>query len=389
VKKFFGITIPVLAATLVAAVALVEAWVRVTWDPARGRPGLFVSDPVRLDKLAPKYDGWFAGVPVRTNALGFRDNRNYQLEKRPGTFRILVLGDSVTFGHGSVYEHTYPLLLEQRLKAWKPSVDWQVWNLGVPGYNTSQELAYLLEVGSAYRPDLVVVGFFGNDFSDNHDVVSPTRRAVVASAVTTWFKRHMYSFDLYRKVGVTLRYRLRASQVERSVLENMAEQDRMLAKPSEVAQLHAQQLTDPAPLSEEERAKTPCPRTHGGWPITLPQLRILLQTPESAFWKRAVARLQRFNRDGSYRMVFFVNAAPPTCSNADMFDAPSTSAVDEYVVQLLSDGAPAVSSYHAIGRYRPSQMPEAAGHSLGNSNAVKATVLFEFLRDRVLPALPG
>jgi hypothetical protein len=34
-------------------------------------------------------------------------------------------------------------------------------------------------------------------------------------------------------------------------------------------------------------------------------------------------------------------------------------------------------------------MPEAAGHSLGNSNAVKATVLFEFLRDRVLPALPG
>jgi hypothetical protein len=264
VKKFFGITIPVLAATLVAAVALVEAWVRVTWDPARGRPGLFVSDPVRLDKLAPNYDGWFAGVPVRTNALGFRDNRNYQLEKRPGTFRILVLGDSVTFGHGSVYEHTYPLLLEQRLKAWKPSVDWQVWNLGVPGYNTSQELAYLLEVGSAYRPDLVVVGFFGNDFSDNHDVVSPTRRAVVASAVTTWFKRHMYSFDLYRKVGVTLRYRLRASQVERSVLENMAEQDRMLAKPSEVAQLHAQQLTDPAPLSEEERAKTPCPRTHGG-----------------------------------------------------------------------------------------------------------------------------
>ena len=32
---------------------------------------------------------------------------------KPTTFRILVLGDSVTFGHGSVAEHTYPALLER------------------------------------------------------------------------------------------------------------------------------------------------------------------------------------------------------------------------------------------------------------------------------------
>ena len=89
----------------------------------------------------PSYDGWFAGVPVRINNLGFRDPREYPLEKPPGTFRILVLGDSVTFGHGSLYETTYPYLLEQRLKQWRPSVNWQVWNLGVPGYNTRQELA--------------------------------------------------------------------------------------------------------------------------------------------------------------------------------------------------------------------------------------------------------
>ena len=30
----------------------------------------------------------------------------------------------------------------------------------MPGYNTSQELAHLLEVGPRFQPDLVVVGFF-------------------------------------------------------------------------------------------------------------------------------------------------------------------------------------------------------------------------------------
>jgi hypothetical protein len=32
-------------------------------------------------------------------------------------------------------------------------------------------------------------------------------------------------------------------------------------------------------------------------------------------------------------------------------------------------------------------MPLASGHSLGNANAVKADVLFEYLRDHVLPRL--
>jgi hypothetical protein len=53
------------------------------------------------------------------------------------------------------------------LEAWRPDIDWQVWNAAVPGYNTSQELAYLLEVGDRFQPDLVVVGFFDNDLSDN------------------------------------------------------------------------------------------------------------------------------------------------------------------------------------------------------------------------------
>src|SRR5215467_3233309 len=102
-KKLVTITIPAFVAALIVIAALVEVSIRASWDPARGRPGFLVADPLRLEKLAPNYDGWFAGVPVRTNALGFRDDREYDLAKRSNTFRIIVLGDSVTFGHGSVY----------------------------------------------------------------------------------------------------------------------------------------------------------------------------------------------------------------------------------------------------------------------------------------------
>ena len=358
--------------------ALVEIWVRLSWDPARGRPGFLVADAVRLEKLAPNYDGWFAGVPVRTNALGFRDDREYSLEKRSNTFRIVVLGDSVTFGHGSVYAHSYPRLLETHLKAWKPGVDWQVWNLGVPGYNTSQELAYLLEVGPAYRPDLVIVGFYPNDVVDNRDVGPPTRTAVAAAVVKTWFKRNMYSFDLYKKAYLTLRYRLRASGAERAVLENLAAQDRLLVKPSQVAALAEQQLTAPAPMSEADSAAPQCPSE------AVPVLPKLLLTPGLEGWKAAVRGLQQLHRDGLYRIVFFVNDAPIPCETGDVFDSRSTKPVDEYFMRILSDGTPAVSSHDAFARYRPSQMPEASAHSIGNSNALKADVLFQFLRDRGL-----
>ena len=135
---------------------------------------------MRGQRLAANYDGWFAGVPVHVNSLELRDPREYDLKKRPNTFRILALGDSVTFGHGSVYEHTYPFLVENRLKSWRPDVDWQVWNAAVPGYNTTQELAQLREVGDRFHPDLVIVGFFWNDLADNGPIPHPGRLKLAA-----------------------------------------------------------------------------------------------------------------------------------------------------------------------------------------------------------------
>ncbi len=385
-RRLVTISIPALGIAILAAALLVELWVRVSWDPRKGTPGFFLSDAGRGQRLAAGYDGWFAGVPVHINRLELRDPREYDLAKHANTFRILVLGDSVTFGHGSVYEHTYPYLLEQRLKAWRPSIDWQVWNAGVPGYNTSQELAHLLEVGDRFRPDLVVVGFFDNDLIDNRPVASPGIIRKAAVRVLSVVRRHLYSFELYKRIYLTLAWKQSGSVDDRRRLEHLGTEEALLSNVDATA-APEQRLTAYERLTDDEVRRVNCVYGMTPNPDTVPAIE---RDPGFPAWLEAVRGFQRLARDGRYHVVFFANDAPPICHDTDatdLFYDGGSKAVDAFYLKILADGTPAVSSFDAFLHMRPSQMPNAAGHSLGNSNAVKADVLFDFLRDSVLPSL--
>ncbi len=98
------------------------------------------------------------------NADGFRD-RIYARPKPPGVFRILVLGDSLTFGYGVAQQQTYPKRMEMLLEA-RLGQNVEVLNLGVGGYNPYNEAALLADVGIGYEPDLVLVQFCSNDLND-------------------------------------------------------------------------------------------------------------------------------------------------------------------------------------------------------------------------------
>lgn len=386
-RKLILIALPAAIAAAVVAAVAIEIFVRLAWDESRGRPGFFLSDPVRGQRLAANYDGWFAGVPAHTNALGFRDSRNYSLEKGRNTFRILVLGDSVTFGHGAPFETTYPFLLEQRLKSWRPDVNWEVWNLGVPGYNTAQELAYLREVGPSYRPDLVVVGFFPNDFTGVEPISNPgvIRRAL--SGILRTMQRHVYSTELYKRVYLTARFQMFESVSDRRRLEHLESED-VLLQPSQSLTAPEHTLSEPERFSDEAVRAFECegigPRDPG--PETL-AADIRKRASYLEPWFRAVSGFQQLHRDGTYKIVFFANMAPFACAQADRFIDQGTVADSDAVIGVLGAGTPAVSSLPEFMHYRPSQMPAAAGHSLGNANLVKAKVLFEYLRDKVLPAM--
>lgn len=380
-RRIAIVSLPAGGLAVLLAILAIEAWVRVAWDVRQGQPRLYVADPVRGQRLSAGYSGWFAGVPVRINQRGFRDAREYSLAKSPTTVRILVLGDSVTFGHGSVYESTYPYLLEQQLHAWRPTVDWQVWNLGVPGYNTRQELAYLTDVAAAYAPDLVVIGFFPNDVANNGLPPQPGALRRTLNHAASFVRSRWYSAEWYRRTYLTLRWRLIVTPEEQRRLSQLEDAD--LAAPGPSGAHSAEQLLTPFETAQQASAMA-CPS--GSKPGTEGVEAIQREAGWPDFVD-AVRDLQEMHTSGAVRLVFFLNMAPPVCPDGDFFYDGGSSYVNQLFLDVMGRGTPAVSSYQAFLPLRPSQMPNASGHSLGNSNLVKASVLSRYLQDSVLPAL--
>ncbi|REJ80227.1 MAG: hypothetical protein DWQ30_13220 [Acidobacteria bacterium] len=103
-------------------------------------------------------------VDVAYNSAGFRDvERRPESKQRP---RVLVLGDSFVEAYSVRFEESFPRLLEESLG--DEGVDAEVVNLGVGGYGTLQEYLLYREVGRAYRPDVVLLGFYTqNDVRNN------------------------------------------------------------------------------------------------------------------------------------------------------------------------------------------------------------------------------
>jgi lysophospholipase L1-like esterase len=106
----------------------------------------------------PGAEAHLMGVDVSINSDGFRD-QEYSRE-RNDKYRIVVLGDSLTFGWGVAKEDTYEVRLEQALSESRPT---EMINTGHGNYNTAQQVALFREKGLDYNPDKVVVFFFIND----------------------------------------------------------------------------------------------------------------------------------------------------------------------------------------------------------------------------------
>jgi hypothetical protein len=141
--------------------------------------GLWVPDPERAFRLAAGFRGTEVSHEFRAaiaiNSRGLRD-REITPTRSPGTVRILVVGDSFTYGSGVAAEQTYPKRIE-RLLAERPGPRVEVINAGVPGYGTFHAAAFLRAEGWSYEPDLLVLQMFpDNDLDDN---LEPFGRAVV------------------------------------------------------------------------------------------------------------------------------------------------------------------------------------------------------------------
>jgi hypothetical protein len=99
------------------------------------------------------------------NSQGFRDKREFDYQKPPGVIRVLVLGDSFTIGFEVNQEETYAAVIERYLK--QNDINAEVINAGMSGNSNAEELIFFEQEGWKYQPDIVVLGYYGNDLDDN------------------------------------------------------------------------------------------------------------------------------------------------------------------------------------------------------------------------------
>ena len=91
------------------------------------------------------------GYLVRTNAAGFRSEREFVAERTPGKFRVIVFGDSQTAGDGNPNADRYSDVLEKLLP------DVEVYNYGLPATGPDQHYLAYLDCAKVEH-DLVVIG---------------------------------------------------------------------------------------------------------------------------------------------------------------------------------------------------------------------------------------
>lgn len=100
------------------------------------------------------------------NSQGFHDEDEFiSSEELRKSHKILILGDSFAFGFYARLGQSWVELLTTYLE---PAGDLAVWNTGIPGASTVQELSILEHYFPIMLPDLVILGFYpGNDLDGN------------------------------------------------------------------------------------------------------------------------------------------------------------------------------------------------------------------------------
>jgi len=95
---------------------------------------------------------------VRQNSYGYREEE-FDSQKAPGMFRIVVIGDSLTFGQGIEEEERFSNRLNRVLK----SSGFEFINFGRCGAETVDELQTLRSQALRVKPDFVLLQWYIND----------------------------------------------------------------------------------------------------------------------------------------------------------------------------------------------------------------------------------
>ncbi len=117
---------------------------------------------------------------ARQNKWGFRE-RNFSVPKPAGTYRIVVIGDSLTFGQGVSEPARFTHLIETELN--QSGNRFEVLNFGVAGAETTHEIRYLAKILAHAQPDYVLLQWFMNDIEGDDKSQRPQPRVLVQNSI--------------------------------------------------------------------------------------------------------------------------------------------------------------------------------------------------------------
>lgn len=144
---------------LAVGLALCEFTVRLGgFDPLGRNADLRTADPWNQDCTRPASPQGYEYVPNRcgANSLGLQD-RERSIEREPGELRILALGDSISADQ--MYANYLEELMQSALQ--RPV---EVFNTGVSGYSTVNEVGLFKSRATEFDPDIVLLQFCLNDY---------------------------------------------------------------------------------------------------------------------------------------------------------------------------------------------------------------------------------
>ena len=100
-----------------------------------------------------------------------------KLSVMPAGSKVLVLGDSLSYGTGAAENQDYPTLLAL-------NTGWDIVNAGVPGDTSAQGLARLPALLEEHQPNLLMIELGGNDFLQKLPVAQTKAnlKAIIQSA---------------------------------------------------------------------------------------------------------------------------------------------------------------------------------------------------------------
>lgn len=122
------------------------------------------------NQYTTRSNGYDYHVKQKSNKFGFLD-RDHDLEKPEGVYRILFLGDSYIEAVQVAIKDKVHSILERKLNEKRMPKKVECIALGFSGFGTANQLLYYENLGKKFNPDLVVVLFIANDFMNNSPIL--------------------------------------------------------------------------------------------------------------------------------------------------------------------------------------------------------------------------